>query len=65
MREQMKYFEIYEKIMPVWGIEHTEFVGIVRAKTKEAAITRAANIFKVDRRGIPYRQRKPENFIAK
>lgn len=59
------YFEVYEKITPVWGVEHTEYVGIVRAKTSEAALKRAARIFKVDRRGVPARQRKPENFIVK
>lgn len=58
----MLEFAVYEKINPVWGDPHTEYVGTVVARNEKSAMTKAAKQFKYDRGGIPARRRQAENF---
>ena len=58
----MLEFAVYEKINPIWGDPHTEYVGIVVARNEKSAMTKAAKQFKYDRGGIPARRRQAENF---
>ena len=61
----MLEFAVYEKINPIWGDPHMEYVGTVVARNEKSAMTKAAKQFKYDRGGVPARRRKVENFNLK
>lgn len=58
----MLEFAVYEKINPIWGDPHMEYVGTVVARNEKSAMTKAAKQFKYDKGGVPARRRQAENF---
>lgn len=60
----MRTWDIYEKIEPVWGDTHDDYVGSVDARDEKSALNKARKMYKYDRNGVPARRRNADNFFA-
>lgn len=60
----MKDYLVYERISPILGREHDEFLGVIRAQNMRSALNKARKTYKVDRGGVPARRRIADNFWA-
>ena len=61
----MKDYLVFERICPVWGREHDEFLGVVRAQSMRSALNKARKLYQIDAEGVPARRRIADNFWAK
>lgn len=60
----MKDYMIFERICPVCGREHDEFLGVISGQTMKSALNKARKKYKVDNGGVPVRHRIADNFWA-
>lgn len=61
----MKDYLVYERISPILGREHDEFLGVIRAQNMKSALNKARKLYRIDREGVPARRRIADNFWAK
>lgn len=60
----MKDYLVFERICPIWGREHDEFLGVVSGQTMKSALNKAKKKYKFDNDGVPARRRIADNFWA-
>ena len=65
----MKFWLIYERIIPNWGDPYDECIGEVKARTENSALNKARKMFRWEHHGGEYgaysRRRNTSRFFAK